>query len=313
MSEPRATCRIGTRASALARWQAEWVAGELRSRVGADVELVPISTRGDEVRDRSLGALGETGLFTKEIQRALVEGEVDVAVHSLKDLPTEEMTATVLAAVPERASHADVIVCRDASGWDTLREGSVIGTGSPRRRAQLRYARRDVVFADIRGNVETRLRKLREGEFDAIVLAEAGLVRLGLADEITEVLRRELVLPAVGQGALGIETRADDDRTRALVAHLNDAPTVAAVTAERAMLAKLRGGCMAPVGGFGCVDSESGQLALEGVVLSADGERRVRANSGCDTSDAVALGERVAEQLLADGAAELIATSRDAG
>lgn len=310
MGKNRPTIRIGTRASALARWQANWVADTLRDQAGVSVELLPISTRGDRDRDRSLGALGGTGLFTKEIQRALVDDEVDVAVHSLKDLPTEESVGTELAAVPKRASFADVIVCRDADSWASLSQASVIATGSPRRRAQLWHARRDIEIVDVRGNVDTRLEKLKDGEFDALVLAEAGLRRLGRESVITEVLPIDLMLPAVGQGALGIEIRAGDAATRDAVQQLDDAPTRAAVTAERALLATLRGGCMAPVGALGIVDAVSGQLTLRGVVLSTDGLQRLAAEQTGNTSDAADIGRRLGEALLADGASELIAASR---
>ncbi|MES1213328.1 MAG: hydroxymethylbilane synthase, partial [Singulisphaera sp.] len=201
--------KIGTRASVLARWQADWVAARLRE-LGHDVETVLVSTRGDRDQSRPIGAMGGDGLFTKELQRSLLAGEVDMAVHSLKDLPTEPVAGLTIGAVPARGPIGDVLVSRGAPSFAALPQGALLGTGSQRRRAQLLHVRPDLVMKDVRGNVETRLRKLVSGEYDALVLAEAGLTRLGLAQEITERLPQTLILPAVGQGALGIECRADD-------------------------------------------------------------------------------------------------------
>lgn len=311
------TLRLGTRGSKLARWQAEWVAGELH-RLGHGVELVEIATRGDLEQVVAVEEIGTRGVFTKEIQRALLAGEVDLAVHSLKDLPTEPVEGLILAAVPARESSADVLVLRAGSGergagsrnsFTELTVGARIGTGSLRRQAQLRHVRPDLQVADVRGNVDTRLRKLDDGQFDAIVLAEAGLRRLGLADRISQVLSLDVMLPAVGQGALGIECRAEDAETRRILAPLNDLATRAAVAAERALLEHLRGGCMAPVGALGRV-AES-KLSLSAVVLSADGVRRLTASEVGPPSEAELLGIRVADMLLAQGAAELIAASRN--
>jgi hydroxymethylbilane synthase len=309
------TLRLGTRASKLARWQAEWVAGQLEQR-GHAIELIEIATSGDLEQVVAVEAIGTRGVFTKEIQRALLREEVDLAVHSLKDLPTEPIEGLVLAAVPERESTADVIVLgsgeRGVRSVDLLRalpQGARIGTGSLRRQAQLRHVRPDVQVADVRGNVDTRLRKLDEGQFDAIVLAEAGLRRLGLADRISQVLPSDLMLPAVGQGALGIECRADDVNTREIVAELNDSATRAAVMAERALLERLRGGCMAPVGALGKVADD--KLELAAVVLNADGSQRLTAIEVESPREAEALGVRVADRLLSQGAAELIASSRN--
>jgi hydroxymethylbilane synthase len=302
----RPRLRIGTRGSPLARWQAEHVAALLAAS-GIEVELIHITTQGD-VTTGPLGAIGGQGLFTKEIQRALLDDRIDLAVHSLKDLPTEHVPGLALAAVPERESPGDVLVCSQAKSLDELPRQSRIGTGSTRRKAQLLFARPDLQVLDIRGNVETRLRKLDEGDYDAIVLAEAGLKRLELAARITHVFAKSLMLPAVGQGALGLETRADDARTQSLLQALNDSATHAAVLAERAMLRTLRGGCLAPVGAWGRM--ENGQLALDGVVLSADGQQRIAASQSASPEDAEVLGIQVAEALLAQGAAALIAGSR---
>lgn len=307
MSE-RPRLRLGTRSSPLARWQAEHIAARLTA-LGIDVEMIHITTQGD-VKAGPLGQIGGQGLFTKEIQRALLDDRIDLAVHSLKDLPTEHVEGLTLAAVPERESPGDVLVCNQVKTLDELPQGARVGTGSTRRKAQLLHARPDLQILDIRGNVDTRLRKLDEGEYDAIVLAEAGLTRLGLTDRIAQVLPRSLMLPAVGQGALGIEARSTDTSTLVLLAPLNDSATRHAVLAERAMLRALRGGCLAPVGAWGRL--EEGQLLLDGVVLNADGTQRLHAAGTAHPDAAETLGEQIAQELLAQGAAALIAGSRTA-
>lgn len=300
--------RIGTRSSPLARWQAEHVADRLR-QLGSEVEIVFITTQGD-VRTGPLGQIGGQGLFTKEIQRALLEGEVDIAVHSLKDLPTDSVDGLTLGAVPERESPGDVLVAASAADFASLPQSARVGTGSLRRRTQLLHARSDLVVLDIRGNVDTRLRKVDDGEFDAIVLAEAGLSRLGLAERITQVLPKSLMLPAVGQGALGIEIRAGNDHALQAVAPLNHAETQAAVVAERALLATLRGGCLAPVGAWARL--EGSLLQLDAVVLSADGQVKIAANGAAPLEEAAELGRRVAQSLRDQGSDDLIAASRGA-
>jgi len=297
--------RLGTRASALARWQAEWVAARLTER-GVEVELVPIVTQGD-VKTGPLGQIGGQGLFTKELQRALLDDRIDLAVHSLKDLPTDPVEGLAVAAVPERESTADVLVSLQATSIAALPPAARIGTGSLRRKAQLLHQRSDLVVEDIRGNVETRLRKLDEGQYDAIILAEAGLKRLGFAERIAAIIPPQQMLPAVGQGALGIEARADDERVRALLAPLDHAPSHQAILAERTMLSCLRAGCLAPVGAWGYFDEDL--LILEAVVLSADGSQRI-STVDSDTEDFIALGQRVAEQLIFQGAAKLISQAR---
>lgn len=301
------TLRLGTRGSALARWQAEWVAARLAA-YGAAVSLVPITTQGDRQQAGPVEAIGGQGVFTKELQRALLDEQIDLAVHSLKDLPTDPVPGLELAAVPERAPCGDVLISRRAPSFADLPRGALIGTGSSRRRSQLWHARPDLRMADVRGNVDTRLRKLDEGEYDALVLAEAGLLRLGLAEQITQILPKELILPAVGQGALGIEIRAADHELRQTLAPLDHAETRQAVIAERAMLAALRGGCLAPVGAWGRL--ESGRLRLSGVVLSVDGRRRIAAEASGEAASAAELGRRIAGELLTQGAAELIAAAR---
>ena len=300
--------KLGTRASPLARWQADWVAAQLALR-GVDVEMVHITTQGD-VKTGPLGQIGGQGLFTKEIQRALLAGEIDLAVHSLKDLPTAEVPGLAIAAVPRRESIHDVLV-GPFRALDELPEGARVGTGSLRRRAQLLHARPDLQLLEIRGNVDTRLKKLDSGDYDAIVLAQAGLSRLGLAERIAYVIPPQIMLPAVGQGALGIETRADDDATRTQVQALNDEATWAAVTAERTLLNALRAGCLAPVGAWARLDSpNSSELHLQAAVLHPDGTARISAEAVRSPAAARQLGQFVAEQLLAQGAADLIAAAR---
>ena len=299
--------RLGTRGSPLARWQAEWVAGQLQA-LGCQVDLVPIATQGDVQQTDSIGGLGAQGVFTKEIQRALLEGTVDLAVHSLKDLPTEPVDGLCLACVPLREDVNDVLISRAGTSLDELPAGATIGTGSLRRQAQLLHHRPDLKTLPIRGNVDTRLRKLDAGEYDAIVLARAGMKRLGLADRITQVLPLTLMLPAVGQGALGLETRLEDEQTYTLLAPLNDRPTHMAVLAERGLLHHLRGGCLAPVGAWARMDEDL--LRLSAVVLSADGQKRIDAESTGDPAAAAALGIHVADKLLSQEAAAIIAASR---
>jgi hydroxymethylbilane synthase len=296
--------RIGTRGSKLALWQANYVADRLRPlAVPRPIELVLISTAGDQVRDVPLAQIGGEGVFTKEIQRALLDRSVDVAVHSLKDLPTIPVEGLVLAAVPERGPSGDVFVSEKHRRFDDLPQGAVLATSSLRRRAQARHRRPDLKLIDIRGNVETRLRKLHESGLDGLILAEAGLRRLGLDTAITEVLDRSWMLPAVGQGALGLECRADDRETLGLVERLNHRPTRQAVLAEREMLRTLGGGCQVPMG---AVCRISGLiLGLRGAVVSSDGRQRVEAEGNGPADNAEEVGRRVAEELLARGAGRL--------
>jgi hydroxymethylbilane synthase len=290
----------------LARWQAEWVAAQLRQR-GIEVELTPIVTTGDH-RLGAIEAIGGQGVFTKEIELALVDGRIDLAVHSLKDLPTDLAPGLCLAAVPERGPAADVLVSARAASLDELPEGATIGTGSLRRRTQLLHFRRDLRMKDIRGNVDTRLRKLDQGDYDALVLAEAGVRRLGLERYIAQTLPWEIVLPAPGQGAMALETRADDEPARLIAAQLDHLPTHAAVTAERTLLAALQGGCLAPVAALGRIDGD--RLTLVGRVLGRDGVRRIEAADAAAVAEAESLGRSVADALSAQGAGELIRAAR---
>ena len=298
--------RIGTRGSPLALWQAHHVIGLLRAAIPElPVELVEIQTAGDQVRDVPLVQLGGEGAFTKAIQQALLEDRIDVAVHSLKDLPTFLVPGLTLAAVPPRGPTGDALVSLKYPSFDALPPGAIVATSSLRRKAQLLHRRPDLKLVDIRGNVDTRLRKLAEPNLDATILAEAGLHRLGLAERITEVLDAAWMLPAVGQGALGIECRADDGPTRTVLEAIDHLSTHRAVLAERAMLRELGGGCHVPIGARS--EMATGTLTLRGVVLSPDGTRRIDAVGSGPTSDAEMLGLHVARQLRQQGADELLA------
>ncbi|MDG2380917.1 MAG: hydroxymethylbilane synthase [Pirellulaceae bacterium] len=301
------TLRLGTRSSALALWQANWVTEQLTA-LGVNVQVVHIKTSGD-VRSGPIGQLGTQGVFTKEIQRFLLEEQIDLAVHSLKDLPTDTVAGLDLVAVPTRESSADVLVSRVSDSLDSLPDGSRIGTGSVRRQAQLLAIRPDLAVCEIRGNVGTRLQKLKEEQYDALILAEAGLRRLGLESHITQIIPPSVMLPAVGQGALGIETRAADDETRAAVEQLNDRSTWQCVLAERSLLSALRGGCSAPVGAFSALDGDA--LSLQAVVLSLDGTERISSEQQGAVSEAVTLGKSVADSLFKQGAEQLLQSARD--
>jgi hydroxymethylbilane synthase len=293
--------RIGTRGSRLALWQAQFVADRLRPVAAPrPVELVEIQTAGDRVRDLPLSRIGGDGVFTKEIERALLAGAVDVAVHSLKDLPTAPVDGLLLAAVPARGPAGDVFISRRHRSFDELPSGAVVGTGSLRRRAQALYRRPDLRLADLRGNVETRLRKLADQDLDAIILAQAGLERLGLGEFVTEVLHPGWMLPAVGQGALGLECRTDDGATRELLQYLDDAPTRQAVRAERALLRGLDGGCLVPVGTATAITGEV--LTLRAAVFQPEGKDRVDGEIRGSPADAEDLGRRLAQDLLSRGA-----------
>jgi hydroxymethylbilane synthase len=305
-------------------WQAEHVRALLKSAAPERaVEIVPLSTIGDRDKTEALTRLGGgsgVGVFTREIQAALLDDRADVAVHSLKDLPTDQVDGLTLAAVPQRGAMFDVLVLPESEGRkqkaessgdeSLLPSGSRIGSGSPRRRAQLLHHRPDLQFVEARGNVETRMRKLDEGQFDALVLAEAGLTRLELAGRISAPLRPPFMLPAVGQGALGIECRSDDESTRDALAKLIDRATLHAVLAERTVLSTLRAGCHAPLGVW--TRPEGNSLRLTAVVLSLDGTQRFeseRLAAVASDADAVALGRTVADDLLTQGAAALLGTS----
>jgi hydroxymethylbilane synthase len=285
---------IGSRGSKLALWQAHWVKARLEE-LGCECRIEIIHTTGDKITDVALSKVGTKGLFTKEIEEALLAGSIDLAVHSLKDMPTEVPAGLTLAAMPVREDPRDAVVGKTLA---QLPAGARVGTSSLRRSAQLRALRADLGIENIRGNVDTRLRKLDEGQYDAILLASAGLRRLGWQDRIAEVLEPEVMCPAVGQGALTIETRNDGGTAFQICSRLDHEATRIAVTAERAVLATLGGGCQVPIGAHAIVD---GQLSLRGVVVSPDGAQIVRASLSAPPADAERVGRSLGEQLLAQG------------
>ncbi len=297
--------RIATRKSELALWQANHVAARLRELAAVDgVELVPLTTRGDRSLDVSLAKIGGKGLFIKELEVAMQEGAADIAVHSMKDVPAEMPEGFTIAAVLERGNPFDALVTADGRGLDDLAAGAVIGSSSLRRQAQLRALRPDLVLQPLRGNVNTRLRKLDRREFDAIVLACAGLERLGLDHRIGERFTPERLLPANAQGVIGIECLDGNDELRALLAALEDAPTRQTTLAERAVARHLQASCEAPLASFAVMDA--GELALRALVASEDGKRILRARAAGAPDDAEKLGREVADALLAQGAADLL-------
>jgi len=296
--------RIGTRGSQLARAQADWVAARLRELAPRrEFELVEIRTGGDREPDARLRDIGGEGLFTREIQKALLNGEIDVAVHSLKDLPTVPQEGLTLAAVPVRAPALDVLVSPQFGNWRLLPPGARLGTSSPRRRAQLLRLRGDLVIEELRGNVPTRIRKIEELALSGVVLAHAGLYRLGLESCITHRFTSDEMLPAPGQGALGIECRNDHRDVLEMLSLLDDAATRAATTAERAVLAELRGGCHMPLGTYATVADD--QLGLRAAVFASDGTRNVADSIAGPVVQAESLGRRLAEKMLAVGARDL--------
>ena len=304
--------KIATRKSPLARWQADWVADRLRT-FGHDVELILMTSEGD-VHQQAIDGKQTVGLFTKGIQRAVLEGHADIAVHSLKDLPTQIDTGLQLAAVPSRAPVADCLVSPNQISFEQLPSGAKVGTGSRRRAAQLLAQRPDLNVQPIRGNVQTRLEKMRTENFDAIILAEAGLLRLGMDDLATRPLPLKWMLPAPGQGALGIEVRQGDTESAEALQPLNSDTDLGAVAAERQILRQLKAGCLAPVAAFGRVASD--KLLIDAVVLSVDGKTKLMASAQTkwDAKHPVKCGEsvgsEVAEKLLTQGAAELVAASK---
>jgi hydroxymethylbilane synthase len=300
--------RIATRGSALALWQANHIRERLAQLHGIESELIRIRTSGDHFQSASVAQVSEQtgtkGIFIKELEEALLAGAADLAVHSMKDVPTENPAGLIFPAITQREDVRDCLISRDGAKLKDLQSGARIGTSSLRRQSQLRHYRPDLELLDLRGNVDTRLRKIAAGEFGAIVLATAGVKRLGSSDKITEILSTEIMLPAVGQGALGIETRADDRDTVRLVTALDDAESHAAVTAERALLRELEGGCQLPLGAW--ARHENGELRLEACVFSADGKEFVRNELRGDAEDAEKLGVHLGQILIEAGADRIL-------
>ncbi|UFJ59924.1 hydroxymethylbilane synthase [Brevibacillus sedimenti] len=302
--------KVGTRRSMLALTQTNWVVDQLkRLAPEASFELHEIVTKGDRILDVTLSKVGGKGLFVKEIEQSLLDKETDLAVHSLKDMPAELPEGLVIGAIPKRVDPRDVLLSKDGKTLDELPHGALVGTSSLRRSAQLLAYRPDIQIESLRGNIDTRIRKLNEGNFDAIILAAAGLERVKWDGTISQYLPVEISVPAVGQGALAIECRADDEETLALLRRLDDPPTRLAVTAERSFLHRLQGGCQVPIGAYATVAEAPGDAAptvtLTGLVASPDGKRVFkRTISGTDPD---ALGRELADTLLAEGAGEVLA------
>ncbi|UCG13711.1 MAG: hydroxymethylbilane synthase [Deltaproteobacteria bacterium] len=302
--------RIGTRGSVLALWQAEWVRSQLlTSHKGLSVELVTIKTTGDKILDVPLARVGGKGLFVKEIEDALLEDRADLAVHSVKDMPAELPEGLHLAVMPPREDARDVLVSRNHIELAQLEHGARVGTSSLRRASQLLHLRPDLRIEILRGNVDTRLRKLKSEGFDAIVLAAAGLKRMDLEHVISQYLPPDKMLPAVGQGALGIETRTEDGFTNQMVANLGHQPTMITVSSERAYLRRLEGGCQVPIGAHAAIDGEG--LIITGMVADLNGKRMIRKTLRGGLLEAELLGDRLAEAVLESGGAEILAEIYD--
>lgn len=297
--------RIATRKSALALWQAEFVKAELlKFHPQLQVDLVPMSTQGDKILDTPLAKIGGKGLFVKELETAILEGRADIAVHSMKDVPVEFPPGLMLSTICEREDPRDAFVSNQFKTLAQLPAGAVVGTSSLRRQCQLKALRPDLQVRDLRGNVNTRLSKLDNGEFAAIILAAAGLIRLGFATRIASYLPVELSLPANGQGAVGIECRSDDTAVQALLAPLEHSVTRHSVLAERAMNRRLQGGCQVPIGAFAVQNGD--ELWLRGLVGSLDGQQIIRDELKGPFTQAEQLGQQLAERLLAAGAGDIL-------
>ena len=299
------TLRIATRKSPLAIWQAEHVAERLRhAHPDLPVELVGMSTQGDKILDTPLAKIGGKGLFVKELEQGMLEGKADIAVHSMKDVPVELPEGLRLAAILERQDPRDAFVSNRFASLADLPQGAVVGTSSLRRQCQLGEQRPDLRILPLRGNVNTRLRKLDEGQFDAVILAAAGLKRLGFGERISCFLEPEQSLPAIGQGAIGIECRTDDDWVEQLLRPLHDSDTALCVEAERAMNNRLMGGCQVPIAGYAV--QNHGRIHMQGLVGEPDGSRIIRAEISGPAEDAGALGAALAEDLLGQGADHIL-------
>lgn len=295
------TLRIGTRGSLLAKWQAEFVRKRVFAATGVEPEIVIVKTSGDKMLHAPVAQIGSKGVFTKELDEALLEEAIDLAVHSVKDIPTEIPSRLMVPAVCKRD---DVRDCLVGSTLANLRQGARVGTGSLRRQAQLRHIRPDLDLRDLRGNVDTRLRKVESGEYEAVVVSKAGLDRLGFSQRISEVLSPEVCMPAVGQGAIAVECRLKDREAEELLAPLDDAETRGAVIAERALLGALHGGCQVPMGAYARV--EHGQLVMDACVCSVDGVHCVKQHAAAPPEQAAQLGEHMARLLIEAGAQPIL-------
>jgi hydroxymethylbilane synthase len=293
--------RLGTRKSKLALWQANFVKEKLEA-LGCKVEIVPITTTGDKILDAPLAKIGGKGLFVKEIENALLAGEIDLAVHSLKDVPITIPEGLTLSAITEREEPYDVLISRNGKKLEELPSGAVVGTSSLRRQVQIKRRRRDLRVEILRGNVDTRLRKLKEGLYDAIVLAYAGVKRMGLSGEISQVL--EDFIPAVGQGSLAIETRADDERVINFVKVLNHEESWLRAVCERAFLRELQGGCQVPIGAYAWIEGD--RIKIKGFISDLEGERFLEGYEEDGLQEAEEVGKRLAQRLLREGGEEIL-------
>lgn len=299
--------KIGTRQSLLALWQSNYIASCLRKQYpDCEIILKKIVTKGDRILDVPLAQIGGKGLFTKEIEEDLLDGTVDLAVHSLKDMPTVLPEGLCLTAITNRANVGDAFVSNKYAKFTDLPQGAIVGTSSLRRKAQLLAARPDLKITDLRGNVDTRLRKLDEGLYDAIILAAAGLERLGYHERIKDIIPHEVCLPAVGQGALAIECRTDDAEVRKMLSFLNDIPTRQATDAERAFLGLLEGGCQVPIGVHANVKND--KITIDAIIATLDGTTIMRDQISGKAEDAVILGKQLGQTMLANGGQEILAS-----
>jgi len=309
-SDGRTKLVIGTRGSKLALWQSEYISGLITEATGLPVELKIIKTTGDKILDVPLAKVGGKGLFTKELEVALLAGEVDLCVHSMKDVPTDLPEGCVLAGMPARVDARDVLVSHNGEDLVTLAQGGRVGTSSLRRVAQVRALRPDVEIVDVRGNLDTRMRKAEEGEVDVVILAAAGIKRLGWGDRISTFIPGEQMISAVGQGAIGIEIREDDEFMHSVCAQISDAETMACVTAERIVMNRLDGGCQVPIGAYARLEGD--QMVIDAMVGTVDGSQILRTTKSGDASDPVALGMQAVEELREMGAVEILAEVRAA-
>lgn len=313
LSAERAGLVLGTRGSKLALWQARYIKEKVEKITGLPVEIRKIKTTGDKILDVPLAKVGGKGLFTKEIEVELIAGDVDLAVHSMKDVPTELPEGLCMAATPEREDPRDVVVSGAGYDLDSLPEGGRLGTSSLRRRAQVLALRTDIDVVDVRGNLDTRMRKAEEGEVDAVVLAAAGIRRMGWADRITHYIDVDQMVPAVGQGAIGVEVREDDELLLGVCRELTCDETLTCVTSERVVMRQLEGGCQVPIGAYARFeDGDPGTLVMDGMVGSIEGEIILRDRVSGPADDPIALGERMVERLRGLGAEEVLAEIRGA-
>jgi len=310
MAADRTRLTIGTRGSKLALWQSEYIRARIEGLTGLQVDVKIIKTSGDKILDVPLAKVGGKGLFTKEIEVELEAGTVDLAVHSMKDVPTELPPGLVIAAMPERVDPRDAIVSGAGYTLDTMPRGARVGTSSLRRVAQVRALRSDVEIVDVRGNLDTRMRKAEAGEVDVVILAAAGITRMGWAERITHYVPSEQMVSAVGQGAIGIEIREDDDFMQGVCAQIADPETMTCVTAERVVMRTLEGGCQVPIGAYARI--VDGRLVMDGIVGAVDGSKILRASAEGDADDPAGLGQVLVEALLEMGAAAILADVRSA-